>query len=242
MAEDILRAGFQVIAFGDPGQLPPVTGEQFFRNPNATLRTIHRQALESPIIRQAHEVRAGRPYSADGPSFRVATGASEDDLLAADALLCWKNETRRELNDIAREIRGITSPEPQAGEPVLCFRNAARFNVFNGAVYTLLRPFRENDSTIVLDVDGKETQIPQVEFENITPKGRHKYPTSVFGFGYALTVHKSQGSEFDSVILVDEFPSQKQERASWIYTGITRAAERILVSYTHLMLTACYSV
>jgi len=232
MAEDILRAGFQVIAFGDPGQLPPVSGEQYFRSANATLHTIHRQALESPIIRQAHEVRAGRPYNADGPAFRVSTEVEEDDLLGADALLCWRNQTRHWLNTISRKLRGFTSPEPQAGEPILCFRNAARFRVFNGAIYTLLRPFREQDSTIVLDVDGKETEIPDIEFEGTTPKGRHKYPTSLFGFGYALTVHKAQGSEFDSVVLIDEIPARNQDRTCWLYTGITRAAERILVVTT----------
>ena len=57
MADDILRTGATVIACGDPGQLPPVVGKQFFDRPDFTLTEIHRQAQESPIIRQAPAAR-----------------------------------------------------------------------------------------------------------------------------------------------------------------------------------------
>ena len=50
MAKDLMATGAKIIACGDPGQLPPVEGKQFFTTPNITLKTIHRQALESPII------------------------------------------------------------------------------------------------------------------------------------------------------------------------------------------------
>ena len=48
-----------------------------------------------------------------------------------------------------------------------------------------------------------------------------------FDFGYVLTVHKSQGSQWDNVVLVDEWRSN--HRTQWLYTGITRAAETITV-------------
>ena len=127
-----------------------------------------------------------------------AAAVPDDELLAADAILCWRNSTRHELNRMSRELRGPASRQPQAGEPVLRLTNAARFNVWNGGVYTLLRPFREGDTTIVVDVGGVETEIPKVGFEGIAPKGRVQFPTSQFGFGYALTVHKAQGSDTNS--------------------------------------------
>ena len=49
-----------------------------------------------------------------------------------------------------------------------------------------------------------------------------------FAFGYAMTVHKSQGSEWPYVLLVDEYRRPEQRR-EWVYTAITRASERILV-------------
>ncbi|MBU1306438.1 MAG: ATP-binding domain-containing protein, partial [Alphaproteobacteria bacterium] len=50
-----------------------------------------------------------------------------------------------------------------------------------------------------------------------------------FTFGYCLTVHKAQGSQWDNVYLFDESFVFREERARWLYTGITRAAEKITV-------------
>jgi len=73
-AADILATGITVIAIGDPGQLPPISGEPFFTTASFTLEQIHRQALASPIIRQAHAVRQNGDYAADGTRFASSTG------------------------------------------------------------------------------------------------------------------------------------------------------------------------
>jgi exodeoxyribonuclease-5 len=49
-----------------------------------------------------------------------------------------------------------------------------------------------------------------------------------FDFGYSITVHKSQGSEWSNVILIDEY-RRREERKEWLYTGITRAADKITI-------------
>ena len=48
-----------------------------------------------------------------------------------------------------------------------------------------------------------------------------------FDYGYALTVHKAQGSQWDSVVLFDESRAFREHRARWLYTGLTRAARRL---------------
>ena len=48
-----------------------------------------------------------------------------------------------------------------------------------------------------------------------------------FTFGDALTVHKSQGSQWDSVVLFDESAAFREDGARWLYTGITRAAKEL---------------
>ena len=48
-----------------------------------------------------------------------------------------------------------------------------------------------------------------------------------FDFGYALTVHKAQGSQWDDVVLFDESRAFREHRARWLYTGVTRAAKRL---------------
>jgi exodeoxyribonuclease-5 len=50
-----------------------------------------------------------------------------------------------------------------------------------------------------------------------------------FDYGYVLTVHKSQGSQWDDVVLFDESFAFPDSRDRWLYTGITRAAKRLTV-------------
>ena len=50
-----------------------------------------------------------------------------------------------------------------------------------------------------------------------------------FDFGYALTVHKAQGSQWDDVVLFDESFAFREHRNRWLYTGITRAARRLTI-------------
>ena len=232
MAHDMLRTGVMIIASGDPGQLPPVEGKQFFKAPNFALKTIHRQALESPIIRQAHAVRVGGNYSADGENFRVARHGelSLEDKLSADIVLVWTNATRKAVNRHMRDLRGLSMiPHPQPGEPVVCLRNAPEYGVFNGGIYILAEPFMEGDTTIVLEVEGSIVHIDDVNFEGIR-SGLHPSvkARTWFDFGYSITVHKSQGSEWSNVILIDEY-RRREERKEWLYTGITRAADKITI-------------
>lgn len=51
-----------------------------------------------------------------------------------------------------------------------------------------------------------------------------------FTYGYAITCHKSQGSEWDKVLVVEEsFPFERQEHARWLYTACTRASEKLVL-------------
>lgn len=118
---------------------------------------------------------------------------------------------------------------PQAGEPVLCLRNAPDYGIFNGAIYTLREPFMEGDTFIVIEVEGQGVRVPNVNFEGIkTGLSPGVKATTWFDFGYALTVHKAQGSEWSNVILIDEY-RRREERKEWLYTGITRAADKITI-------------
>lgn len=51
-----------------------------------------------------------------------------------------------------------------------------------------------------------------------------------FTFGYAITTHKAQGSEWDKVLVIEEkFPFSKEEHARWLYTAVTRASEKLVL-------------
>lgn len=58
---------------------------------------------------------------------------------------------------------------------------------------------------------------------------RHLLPYE-FTYGYAITTHRAQGSEWDKVVVIEEkFPFSKEEHARWLYTAVTRAADKLVL-------------
>ena len=49
-------------------------------------------------------------------------------------------------------------------------------------------------------------------------------------FGYALTCHKAQGSEFGKVLVMEEkFPYDEEQHWKWLYTSISRAVDKLVL-------------
>ena len=55
-------------------------------------------------------------------------------------------------------------------------------------------------------------------------------PPLEFTYGYAITCHKAQGSEWDKVLVIEEkFPFDRIEHARWLYTAVTRSSEKLVL-------------
>lgn len=237
---DLLSFGCPILALGDPGQLPPVKGAQFFdQEPDVLLTEIHRQAEGSPIIRLSREVREGRalPLGEHGTSsvrrMRDLTDKQiEKIMLGTDQILVGLNATRRAWNREVRRLLGRTDVLPVTGDKVVCLRNNPREGLLNGQTWVVERSRVKSHLELrLVNDDGDrvsclahrecfEQEVPQID-----PRARRE--ANEFDYGYAMTVHKSQGSQWDSVVLYDEWRSASREQ--WLYTGITRAAEKITV-------------
>ena len=64
---------------------------------------------------------------------------------------------------------------------------------------------------------------------NRNPKTRD-IPPLEFTYGYAISCHKAQGSEWDKVLVIEEkFPFDKIEHARWLYTAVTRSSEKLVL-------------
>lgn len=235
LGRDLMATGCKVIACGDPGQLPPVNDTAFFSAPDFTLTEIHRQAWDSPIIRQAHNVRANGFYQPDGAGFQVKEYCSGEDVLNANMILCWTNKTRHQLNALKRSFLGIGAKPPLKGEPVMAFKvNDHKIGTLNGGVYTLLQDHEPGCGFIhIINERGEEKRIPNAWIDQFEPErkddeysGDRAHP---FAMAYCSTVHKAIGSEYDNILLVDEYPHDKEDWIRWAYTGITRAAKNIIV-------------
>jgi len=250
MAQDIFTFGVPLLVLGDPGQLPPIegTGALVKDKPDILLEKIHRQALDNPVIALSMKARLGQqiPYGSYGSSRKIMEKqVTVEDLIDADQVLTGKNVTRRKLNRYIRSARsGVSfadSPYPVEGDKLICLRNNREKGIFNGLICNVLEVKKEFDTSIEYKLkteDDKEiiVRILRAHFDE------YRYPGTVkslrwwdfqdaeeFDFGYAITVHKSQGSQWDNVVLWDDkfFNWDQINRRRWLYTAITRAAETI---------------
>lgn len=243
MGEDLLSFGVKVLVLGDPAQLPPVGGAGYFTEkvtPDVMLEEIHRQAEESPIIRMATQVRKEQPLSlgdyGDGCRF-VAENIDPAEALNYDQILVGRNRTRFTTNRRVRTLKGIEDPYPTIGDRLVCLRNDHDAGLLNGAIFNVNSVGGVMDQKVVMDIvpeGGRFAQEVMAHEHYFLGRGDdlpwfERKEAQEFDYGYALTVHKSQGSQWNSVLLFDESFCFRKDRWRWLYTGITRAAERLTV-------------
>lgn len=244
LGKDLLSFGTKVLVLGDPFQLPPVQGAGFFTaaEPDIMLTEIHRQARDNPIIRMSAEIREGDDleYGRYGESAVIARADVDSAAVQeADQVLVGRNKTRVDYNDRLRELKGLPRHEPVVGDRLVCLRNNPVKKLLNGQIWTVAevrqRPGKRYSMTLDADDPSIKSQAKVVvhaaffagEEETLTWPERRQFDE--FTFGYCLTVHKAQGSQWDNVHLFDESFVFREDRRRWLYTGVTRAAERITV-------------
>lgn len=125
----LMKHHVYVIALGDPGQLPPVSGSQvdIIQHPHIFLDEIMRQALDSEIVRLSMHIRQGRPlatFDCQEQDVMILNKweLTSDIMLWADQCLCARNETRIANNFHMRELKGF-SGNPQIGEKIIGLTN-----------------------------------------------------------------------------------------------------------------------
>ena len=243
MGEDLLSFGTKVLVLGDPAQLPPVVGAGFFtegHEPDIMLTEIHRQARDNPIIAMATEVRQERALAVGsyGES-QVAEKAhvNEQHALEADQILVGRNRTRTATNHRMRFLlkRQENGMLPVAEDRLVCLHNNHDMGLMNGAIWNVRDVGELSEERVVMTIESEDSGSQQlVEAHAGIFRGEdipwyEKREAQQFDYGYALTVHKSQGSQFNNVLLFDESYCFRKDRWRWLYTGITRAAERVTV-------------
>ena len=244
LGRDLLSFGAPVLVLGDPAQLPPIQGGGFFTNqePDVMLTEVHRQAQDDPIVRLSMQVREGRELEpGDYGDTQIVRKENLDParVIGAEQVLVGRNNTRRAYNLRMRQRRGFEGDFPMAGDKLVCLRNNRRKALFNGGLWTVTERRTSRSKMVSLrikpedDPSARETRVsirPECftgGIEDLSWEDRRHYDE--FDFGYVLTVHKSQGSQWDDVVLFDESFAFSDSRARWLYTGITRAAKRLCV-------------
>jgi exodeoxyribonuclease-5 len=244
LGRDLLSFGVPLLVLGDPAQLPPIQGGGFFTEaePDVMLTEVHRQAQDDPIVRLSMEVRAG-DYLEPGRYGETEVVRKSDldpqRVLDADQVLVGRNATRRAYNNRMRERRGFEGELPIAGDKLVCLRNNRKKGLFNGGLWSVKARGGRKTGIMTLqllpdDDTGRRGVKVSVRPECFTGgieeiDWPRRKPYDEFDYGYVLTVHKAQGSQWDDVVLFDESFAFPDSRERWLYTGITRAAKRLTV-------------
>lgn len=246
---DLQAYGKPILAVGDHGQLPPIQGSMnLMAHPELRLEHIHRQALDNPIVRAAMMARNGEkiPVCDWGAVVKTPFRDIIDKLdnLRDVMFLCGTNRTRVALNARIRAKLGLEGRAPVAGDKVICLRNDRKKGIFNGMIGFLrhVEPAGDHHLKAAADMDGIEKPVSlrlnrhqfgadkTLKGDEVPGLSRGSYG-DLFDFGYALTVHKSQGSEAKTVVVFDECDWMKEEdsKRRWRYTAWTRASEKLII-------------
>jgi exodeoxyribonuclease-5 len=250
---DLLALNKPILAVGDHGQLPPIDGNfNLMENPELRLEDIYRQEINNPIIKVSEIARKYGEIPIEVFSNTVKkidkknrdTGEFLESMFESydtdTMVLTGYNRSRVKLNQGIRQLLGFETPTPSQGDRVICLKNNHRENIFNGMMGTVLDVtegsvdgFKYYDAEIELDEEdysyfGKVAfeQFGQQSTLSTVPEG-----IDLFDFGYALTVHKAQGSQAKRVVLFEERFSRMDDETwrRWLYTAVTRAMEELYI-------------
>jgi exodeoxyribonuclease V alpha subunit len=241
-----------LILVGDVDQLPSVGPGEVLRSlitsgavPVARLSTIFRQARDSGIVRVAHELNAGDvpafDEGPDGQAFFIERPDTREALAAILALVTERIPQRFRLDPL-RDVQVITpihggplgtqalnerlrealnppgegKPEIsrfgrlfRRGDKVMQVRNNYDAGVFNGDI-GLLTGVDEDAGTATVTFDERRVEYALDSLDQLEP-------------AYAITCHKSQGSEFNGVVMPLLTSHYMMLRRNLVYTAFTRA-------------------
>lgn len=243
-----LKEGARLILVGDIDQLPPVGPGSPLKDliawgevPVVRLEHIFRQKEGSGIIDNAARIREGQMcYPDEEGEFLIYYAASEPDAFREIMLLCRDMDYGSEkmkmkmqvlspmyrgacgVDHLNRAIQELVHDHPVEGavhflpgDKVMQKKNDYDKGVYNGDLGIV---WAVDKNKIFVRFDGREVVYEGEDRNSIQ-------------LAYAATVHKSQGSEYDTVILV-LLPTQGiMLKRNLLYTGVTRARKKtILIS------------
>jgi exodeoxyribonuclease-5 len=249
IGRDLLSFGKPILVLGDPAQLPPVKNEcGFFTNvkPEVMLTEVHRQAAENPIIALSIHVRQGGTlYYGSWGTVRIV---SINQLAGVDPrtiqVLVGTNATRRAYNGFIRCALGLATELPMAGDKIVCRRNEHDRQLWNGSIWRVINADpveqirvgdKKSHPCLPLEIESldedREPVIVRGDPAYLLHEKIHEFSGqfSRFLFGQALTVHLAQGSQWEDAMLMNEAGCFRADAVRWLYTGITRAAERLTI-------------
>lgn len=221
--------------------------------PFQELTDIYRQGVDSSIVTLAHEIKKGAlpddfsEKKQDRNFFACSTQKVQEVVTLLVTKAIEKGYTSQQIqilapiykgaagiNELNKLLQNLFNPGSKrkkevkqtegvyrVGDKVLQLVNDPERNVFNGDMGYIVgiisaKESELNAEELVIDFDGTEVSYPRAEWNKIT-------------LAYCCSVHKSQGSEYDMVILPLVFGYGRMLKKDIVYTAITRASRTLLL-------------
>jgi ATP-dependent exoDNAse (exonuclease V) alpha subunit len=206
----------QLIFVGDKNQIPPVEyGRPFERIqekfPVFELRENHRSE-SADIIALGKEI-LGIPQNAnmDMPNIEIVPNSEEAFKRGAEVALTFTNKNVKKINEEQRIKNGVPSISPNisVGDILVAKTNNRERNFFNGQIFEMVSPSqaKKKDGSIIVNFNT------QKDLE------------SNFDLAYGLTIHKSQGSEWDVVA----YEPSELDTKNLAYVAVSRAKKKLII-------------
>ncbi len=249
----------QVIIVGDSDQLPSVGPGQVLSDllqipdlAQVRLESIFRQADDSTIITLANAIRQGQVpndltqakkdrsyFEVDDSQIaayieRIVTLAIKSGIQSNDIqILAPMYRGPAGIDALNRHMQALLNPKDnrdefaykdcvyRSGDKVIHLINDAENDVFNGDI-----------GRIIDLIPAKASESKQDELIIAFETGEVSFPRNDWGrisLAYAMSIHKSQGSEFPVIILPLTLSSSRMLRRNLIYTAITRAKSKLIL-------------
>ncbi len=250
-------SGSALLIVGDIDQLPSVGPGQVLADiinsgavPVVTLREVFRQAAQSQIITNAHRINQGRI-----PDLRKPTGETDFYFVPADdpeqavpriiqlvrsriprrfdldpvkdiQVLCPMNRGGVGARSLNIELQACLNPATDgkverfgwsfaAGDKVMQIQNDYDRDIYNGDI-GMVAAVDADEGELEVNFDGRPVKIPFNELDTLVP-------------AYAITVHKSQGSEFPAVIIPVMTQHYTMLQRNLFYTAVTRGRKLVVL-------------
>jgi exodeoxyribonuclease-5 len=167
------------------------------------------------------------------------------NLLNGGQVICGRNATRFNLNNAMRRAAGFEGPLPHGpGEKIICLKNDNAAGLLNGMFLQLddISPAGDDRfRAAVTSEDGDflgNMMVYAGHFLDHEKLDKHREDRDwrikkrlvEATFGWAITCHKAQGSQWQNIIIVDDkWGKARADRNRWLYTAITRAEEGLVI-------------
>lgn len=251
-----LKENIKMIFVGDHNQLPSVGPGQIIQDlieskiiPTFKLESLYRQEEGSYIIDLAYEINKGELselWLTKQPDYNFIE-SSREEIKKVIGKLCENALKKKyqpkdiqilvpmyngingihQINEIVRDIFNpltlttkiftYAHQDYREGDKVLQTKNNNEVNVSNGDIGIIKKITKEDKKTIIkIDFDGELVEYQPKDFEDLT-------------LGYAISIHKSQGSEFKIVLIPMDLSFSRMLYRKLIYTAVTRAKKSLML-------------